>query len=241
MARLFGLHAIADLLDEAPHALTRIFFAPSPDRATQALLTRAEALQIPTVEAPAATLREHAGSRSGASLAAELRVASAPDLDALDPATAPVLVALDQVTDPHNLGAILRSADAFGAAAVIVPRDHAAPLNHAAVRASAGAVAHVPVLRGTNLARALVSLHERGYWPLAITGDASKSLWDQDVGDIPVVAVLGAEGGGIRPGVRRACPLAAHLPMSGRVQSLNVSVATGAALAEIARQRAKRL
>lgn len=238
MTRLFGKHAIEDLLDQAPDALAAVVYAPRPDPATTRLLERAQKAGIPIREVAPELLRESSGSRGGSAIAADVRLAPAPDLRTLRPDHAPLLIALDQVTDPHNLGAILRSAAAFSASAVIVPRDGSAPLNDAAIRASAGGAAHVPVLRVTNLARALGELHDQGYWPCAVTGDAPANAWRTDLASLPLVLVLGAEGTGLRPLVRKACMLAVKLPIAGRIQSLNVSVAAGIILAEVARQRA---
>ena len=113
--------------------------------------------------------------------------------------------------------------------------------NDAAMRASAGAAAHIPIARVTNLARTLQALHdEQGYWPCAVTHDATADAWSTDLASLPLVLVLGAEGAGLRPLVRRACKLAVRLPITSRVGSLNVSVAAGVALAEVARQRSAR-
>jgi len=238
MTRLFGSNAVEDLLQQAPDAIRGVLFAGPLDADARRVLDAARAAGVPVREASHDELRQRSGGRGGASIAADVRVAPGLDPDQLDPITQPIVVALDQVTDPHNLGAILRSTAAFGGAAVIVPRDHAAPLNDAALRASAGAAAHVPIARVTNLARTLNDLHDRGYWPCAVTGDAPADAWSTDLASLPLVLVLGSEGSGLRPLVRRACKLAVRLPISGAVRSLNVSVAAALALAEVARQRA---
>lgn len=240
MTRLFGTNAVQDILAQAPDAIRGILHAARPDTEAADLLERARELGVATREATADELRLRSGGRGGVSIAADLKIAPGRDPKSLDPATAPIVIALDQVTDPHNLGAIMRSAVAFGVTTVIVPKDHAAPLNDAAVRASAGAAAYVSVARVTNLARTLHDLHAQGYWPCAVTGDAERTTWDSDLGDLPLVLVLGAEGGGLRPLVRRACKLEVRLPTTGRIQSLNVSVAAGIALAEVFRQRHRR-
>lgn len=240
MTRLFGANAIEDLLQSAPDAIRAILHSPRLDPAERRLVEAVRARGIPVREARPDELQHGAGGRGGTALAAEIAIAPALDPDTLDPETQPLVVALDQVTDPHNLGAILRSAAAFSVSGLIMPRDHAAPLNDAAIRASAGAAAHVPIARVTNLARTLAALHERGYWPAAVTHDAERDAWSTDLSSLPLVLVLGAEGRGLRPLVRRACHLAFRLPTSGRVASLNVSVAAGIALAEVSRQRALR-
>lgn len=241
MTRLFGANAVLDILDVAPEAIRGILYAGRLDPDGLRVLERARKAGLLIREVDPDELRQRSGGRGGASVAADLRVAQAPDPSALDPDTHPVIVALDQVTDPHNLGAIMRSSAAFGVPAILLPRDNSAPLNDAAARASAGAIAHVGVTRVTNLARTLHELHELGYWPCAVTADAPASAWDTDLASLPLVLVLGAEGAGLRPLVRKACPLAIRLPMTGLLRSLNVSVAAGIALAEVARQRTKRI
>lgn len=241
MSRVYGANAVGELVDVAPSAIQRIVYTAGAASSNRALLDRARAAGVQVDEVGAADLQQRAGARGGAGIGADLRPPPVIELEAAaepGPDGAPALVvALDQVTDPHNLGAVLRSAAAFGARAVVVPRDHSAPLNDAAVRASAGAVAHVPLVRVTNLARALRSLKDRGLWAIAADAEGGASLWSTDLTGGAVI-VLGAEGKGIRPGVRKACDLSAALPMVGPVGSLNVSVTAGIFLAEASRQRA---
>ncbi|HET6906451.1 MAG TPA: 23S rRNA (guanosine(2251)-2'-O)-methyltransferase RlmB [Rhodanobacteraceae bacterium] len=143
---------------------------------------------------------------------------------------------LDGVTDPHNLGACLRSAAAAGVTAVIVPRDRAAGITPVVRRASAGAADRVPLIAATNLARALRTLKEGGVWLTGLAGDAGRSLYDMDLKG-PVALVLGSEGEGMRRLTREACDHVVHIPMPGVAESLNVSVAAGVVLFEALRQR----
>ncbi|HEX7129605.1 MAG TPA: 23S rRNA (guanosine(2251)-2'-O)-methyltransferase RlmB [Rhodanobacteraceae bacterium] len=143
---------------------------------------------------------------------------------------------LDGVTDPHNLGACLRSAAAAGVTAVIVPRDRAAGITPVVRRASAGAADRVPLVAATNLARALRALKEGGVWLTGLAGDADKSLYELDLKG-PVALVLGSEGEGMRRLTREACDYVVRIPMPGVAESLNVSVATGIVLFEALRQR----
>jgi 23S rRNA (guanosine2251-2'-O)-methyltransferase len=149
---------------------------------------------------------------------------------------APLIVVLDSIEDPHNVGAILRTVDAVGADGVIRQSRHAARLDGAAAKASAGAVSHVKVAEVVNVARALETLKEAGVWTVGLAGDAQKSYVDIDF-TLPTALVVGAEGSGLRRLVRERCDWLVSIPMTGHVQSLNVSVAAGVALFEAARQR----
>jgi 23S rRNA (guanosine2251-2'-O)-methyltransferase len=150
-----------------------------------------------------------------------------------------LLVVLDGIEDPHNVGAILRTVDAAGADGVVRQSRHAAALDGAAAKASAGAVAHVKVAEVVNIARALEALKEAGVWTVGLTGDAPKRYDEVDL-TLPTALVVGAEGTGLRRLVRERCDWLVSIPMQGHVQSLNVSVATGIALFEGVRQRQKR-
>ena len=143
---------------------------------------------------------------------------------------------LDGVTDPHNLGACLRSAAAAGVTAVIVPRDRAVGITPVVRRASAGAADRVPLVAATNLARTLRVLKDAGVWLTGLAGDADKSLYEMDLKG-PVALVLGSEGEGMRRLTREACDHVARIPMPGVAESLNVSVAAGVVLFEAVRQR----
>lgn len=143
---------------------------------------------------------------------------------------------LDGVTDPHNLGALLRSADAAGCHGVILPKDRSAPISSVVDKVSAGALEYVPVCQVTNLARTIEILKGQGVWVYGLAGEGSASLYESDLkGDIALV--VGSEGEGLRPNVRRHCDGLLSLPMQGGVASLNASVAAGVALFEVLRQR----
>src|ERR1043166_4166643 len=161
-----------------------------------------------------------------------------------DPSTspgvhAPLVVVLDGVEDPHNVGAILRTVDATGASGVIRQERRAAPLGGATAKASAGAVSHVRIADVVNIARALEELKDAGVWTVGLAGDASKR-YDQIDYTLPTALVVGAEGAGLRRLVRERCDWLVSIPMQGHVQSLNVSVATGVVLFEAVRERLTR-
>ena len=151
----------------------------------------------------------------------------------------PFFVALDQVQDPRNLGALLRTADAFGVHGVIVPKHHAVGLTEAAARTAMGAVEHIPVARETNLVSALEKLKESGVWIYGAAAERGIAPWAADLTG-PLCLVLGSEGEGLRPLVVRACDVMVTVPMQGGVGSLNVAAAGAALCYEVARQREAR-
>lgn len=151
----------------------------------------------------------------------------------------PLVLVLDGVTDPHNLGACLRSADAAGVACVIVPNDHSAQLTSTAMKVACGAAENIPLFFVTNLTRTLNKLKEDGYWITGTSGEAQTLLYDADLSGARII-VMGAEGDGMRRLTKETCDELVKLPMNGSVSSLNVSVATGVCLFEVVRRRLKK-
>jgi 23S rRNA (guanosine2251-2'-O)-methyltransferase len=181
-------------------------------------------------------LSEAAGTRDHQGVLAwcePYRFADAYELAAVE---APLLACLDQVTDPRNLGAVIRSAEGAGATGVVLPAHGSARVTPAVARASAGAVEHLPVAVVTNLARYLAEVKGDDLWVFAAAGDASQSMWEADLSG-GLAFVFGAEGKGLRPLVRRTCDAAVAIPLAGRTESLNVSVAAALLLYEARRQR----
>ncbi|WP_350015424.1 23S rRNA (guanosine(2251)-2'-O)-methyltransferase RlmB [Rhodanobacter sp. IGA1.0] len=205
------------------------------------LAERAKKLNIPVLHRPRDELDRHAGEARHQGVAARYEAAPAAhenDLAGLlerDGSDALVLV-LDGVTDPHNLGACLRSAAAAKATAVIVPKDRAVGLTPVVRRASAGGADRVPLIAVTNLARTLRELKDAGVWITGLAGDTDTTIYGVDFRG-PVALVLGSEGEGIRRLTRELCDFVAKIPMPGTMESLNVSVATGVVLFEALRQR----
>ena len=154
----------------------------------------------------------------------------------LDGIENPLVLVLDGVTDPHNFGACLRSAEAFGAACVIVPKDNAAPLNQVARKTSSGASELIPVVKVTNLARCLRGLQQDGFWVVGAAGESNAGL-DQASHSGPLALVMGSEGAGLRRLTREVCDALVAIPMSGHIESLNVSVATGVLLYDLQNRR----
>ena len=207
------------------------FAASRDDGRARDLLARVEAARVPIHAADDARLTQLAGTPRHQGVVAIVDTAL-PHVtldDVLDGLTEPaLLLVLDGVTDPHNLGACLRNADAFGARAVIVPKDRAVGVNATVAKAASGAADSVPVVTVTNLARALGDIKDRGIWVLgADTG--GESLYEADVTG-PVAWVLGAEGAGLRRLTRERCDRIVGIPLSGSVESLNVAVASGVCL-----------
>jgi 23S rRNA (guanosine2251-2'-O)-methyltransferase len=185
---------------------------------------------------PERELTELAGTRDHQGVVAKVtpfRYADAYELAAVDK---PLLAVLDQVTDPHNLGAVCRSADGAGATGVIVPAHGSAVVTAAVARASAGAIEHLPIAVVTNLARYLDEVKGADLWVYGAAGEGTSSMWDTDLSG-GTALVFGAEGKGIRPLVRRSCDVLVSIPLAGAVESLNVSVAAALLLYEARRQR----
>ena len=211
------------------------------DRRLAELAALARAAGVPVEPVGREALERAAGGANHQGALAWVRTPAARaehDLDALLDGCAgpPLLLVLDGVTDPHNLGACLRSADGAGVAAVIAPKDKAVGLTPVAVKVASGAAESVPFVQVTNLARTLEALQRRGIWTVGLSDTAPASLFATDLGG-PLALVLGGEGSGLRRLTAERCDLLAALPMRGRVESLNVSVAAGICLYESLRQR----
>jgi 23S rRNA (guanosine2251-2'-O)-methyltransferase len=186
---------------------------------------------------PERELGELAGTRDHQGVVALCEPYPYADAFGLAAARDAVLVCLDGVTDPHNLGAVCRSAEGAGATGVVLPAHRSARVTPAVCRASAGAVEHLPVAVVPNLARFITDVKGAELWAYAATAEAPTAIWDADLGAGGLLLVLGAEGKGIRPLVRRACDAEIAIPLAGRVESLNVSVAAALLLFEVVRRR----
>lgn len=240
---LFGFHAVGARLRVAAQSIHALYVDEQRrDARMQHLLQRATDLGIAPERCGTDRLTQLAGTsrHQGVVARAErLQLAQHLDqtLDALAHASTPaLLLVLDGVTDPHNLGACLRVADAVGAHAVIAPKDHAVGINATVAKVASGAADTVPYLMVTNLARALVQLRDQGIAVIGAADGASAAYTAIDATG-PTAWVLGAEGKGLRHLTRQRCDHIAAIPMAGAVESLNVSVAAGVVLFEAARQR----
>jgi 23S rRNA (guanosine2251-2'-O)-methyltransferase len=237
---LFGFHAVGVRLKTAPGSVIEIYVdAARKDARMRQFLARAQEAGARVIEADSLRIAKLAGSHGHQGVAA--RVAPLPQASSLDDlldslAGPPLLLVLDGVTDPHNLGACLRVADGAGAHAVIAPKDHAVGVNATVAKVASGAAETVPYFMVTNLARTLGELKERNIWCIGTSDDAGKTLFQADLKG-PVALVLGAEGTGMRQLTRKTCDELVSIPMRGAVESLNVSVASGIGLYEALRQR----
>jgi 23S rRNA (guanosine2251-2'-O)-methyltransferase len=237
---LYGFHAVTVRLKTAPESVLEVHVDSSRrDARMRGFVDRAQAAGAKIVDSDDARLGKLCGGRGHQGVVARVQ-ALAPRHsldDVLDEAAAPALVlVLDGVTDPHNLGACLRVADGAGAHAVVAPRDHAVGLNATVAKVASGAAETVPYLMVTNLARTLGELKERDIRVIGTSDDATRTIYDADLRG-PVALVLGAEGPGLRQLTRKTCDELVRIPMAGAVESLNVSVAAAVCLYEARRQR----
>jgi 23S rRNA (guanosine2251-2'-O)-methyltransferase len=239
---VYGIHAVAAVLARRPAAVRRLTVqAGRNDRRLQDLVETARSAKIPVEQRPTAELDAQLPGLVHQGVIARVEPAKAVDenefLRSLDvEKRAPLILVLDGVQDPHNLGACLRTADAAGADALVVPRDRASGLTPVVRKVAAGAAETVPLVQVTNLARFLRLLKDEGVWVVGTDGEADKLHYEVDLKG-PLAIVLGAEGTGMRRLTRDVCDHVVRLPMCGAVQSLNVSVATGVVLYEALRQR----
>ena len=237
---LFGFHAVTVRLKTAPQSVAEIHVdATRRDARMRQFVERAREAGAKLVDSDAERLAALAGNPRHQGVVA--RVQPLPARHSLDEVLEevqgpPLVLVLDGVTDPHNLGACLRVADGAGAHAVVAPKDHAVGLNATVAKVASGAAETVPYLMVTNLARSLNELKERDIRVIGTSDDAEQTLYDVDLSG-PVALVLGAEGAGLRQLTRKTCDELVRIPMLGAVESLNVSVAAGICLYEALRQR----
>ena len=246
---VFGYHAVESLIRREPSRIAALHVQTGrQDKRMQALLALARNQGVSISQAEKSDLDGRVSGRhqgvvavlhAGAPTEAIGMMAEGELIERVTQSAEALLLILDGVTDPHNLGACLRSADAAGVTAVIFPKDKSADVNDVARKVASGAAEAVPWVRVTNLARTLESLQQAGVWVIGADGDAEKTLYDQDLTG-PCALVLGSEGSGMRRLTRERCDFVVRLPMSGSVSSLNVSVAAGVCLFEAVRQRANR-
>ena len=238
---LYGIHAVKAVLEREPERFIEAFVLKGrQDDRLMPILNELQVCGVSIQQMTRKTLDEKARGANHQGIMARVKPAKQLNENDLDDIIAnheaPLLLVLDGVTDPHNLGACLRNADAAGAVAVIVPKDRSAPMTATVSKVACGAAEMVPLVRVTNLARTMRTLQEQGVWFVGTAGEATHDIYQAKLTG-PLAIVMGAEGDGMRRLTRETCDDLIKIPMAGSVSSLNVSVASGICLFEAVRQR----
>ncbi len=239
--KIFGLHSVQATLKAAAHRINVIYiFHGRRDQKIQKVIesARSHNIKVTHVEKKELDALCDGNHQGVVALVTPGKSMQEPDLynAVQDAESAPLILMLDGVTDPHNLGACLRSADAAGVMAVVIPKDNSAGVNETVRKVASGAAETVPIVPVTNLVRCIKKLQELGLWVTGLAGEAEESTYESDLTG-PRVIVMGAEGSGMRRLTRETCDTLVKIPMLGSVSSLNVSVAAGVVLFETLRQR----
>ncbi|MGL6261297.1 23S rRNA (guanosine(2251)-2'-O)-methyltransferase RlmB [Vibrio sp. WXL103] len=238
---IYGIHAVKAVLEREPERFIEAFVLKGrQDDRLMPILTELQNCGVSLQQMTRKTLDDKARGANHQGIMARVKPAKQLNENDLDAILAkhdqPLLLILDGVTDPHNLGACLRNADAAGVAAVIVPKDKSAPLTATVSKVACGAAEAVPLVRVTNLARTMRAMQEQGVWIVGTAGEATHDIYQAKLTG-PLAIVMGAEGDGMRRLTRETCDDLIKIPMAGSVSSLNVSVASGVCLFEAVRQR----
>ncbi|MCK4838657.1 MAG: 23S rRNA (guanosine(2251)-2'-O)-methyltransferase RlmB [Desulfobulbaceae bacterium] len=233
---IWGIRAILEILHNAPEQVGEISIQQSGSaKKLQAIINLAEKHRIKIGSVAKITIPGEANPNHQGVLA-RIRGHQTVDLTELLKGQPSLLVALDSISDPHNLGAIIRSAAAAGAVGILIPKDRAAQITGTVVKVAAGALAHIKICRVTNLSDSLRTLKDSGYWIFGAAGEGQQTIYEADFSG-PTCLVIGSEGKGIRKLVRKQCDFLVKIPMGKKINSLNASVAAGIILFEIARQK----
>lgn len=239
---VYGLHAVITLLQRKPEQVVELWVQKGrEDKRMQQVLQHAEALGLPIMDVDKGLLNQKSAEGNHQGVLAWRKPQQNLTEKHLDEildnlSGTPLILILDGVTDPHNLGACIRTADAAGVQLIIAPKDKSAPLNATAAKIACGAAEVVPYIQVTNLARTMKELQQRGIWIIGTAGEVNTNLYQQDLTG-PIAIVMGAEGPGMRRLTREHCDYLVSIPMAGEVSSVNVSVATAVCLFEAVRQR----
>ncbi|HHF2916126.1 23S rRNA methyltransferase [Vibrio parahaemolyticus] len=238
---IYGIHAVKAVLEREPERFIEAYVLKGrQDDRLMPILNDLHVCGVSIQQMTRKTLDDKARGANHQGIIARVKPAKQLNENDIDDILAqhesPLLLVLDGVTDPHNLGACLRNADAAGAAAIIVPKDRSAPMNATVSKVACGAAEVVPLIRVTNLARTMRTLQEKGIWFVGTAGEATHDIYQAKLTG-PLAIVMGAEGDGMRRLTRETCDDLIKIPMAGSVSSLNVSVASGICLFEAVRQR----
>jgi 23S rRNA (guanosine2251-2'-O)-methyltransferase len=240
---IFGLHAITSLLNANPHCINELFVDKKrQDKRIQEVVQQAKQNGVRITMSVRDELDQFAGSGNHQGVVAQCEMPKPLKEEMLDrllenPAHPLLFLILDSVQDPHNLGACLRTADAVGVDAIIIPKDRSVSVTSTVVKVASGAAYTVPLVSVTNLSRTMVRMQDAGVWFVGMDGASSQTLYELNLTG-SIALVMGAEGSGMRRLTKEKCDFLVQLPMQGTVESLNVSVATGVCLYEVLRQRA---
>ncbi|MGR5207413.1 MULTISPECIES: 23S rRNA (guanosine(2251)-2'-O)-methyltransferase RlmB [Vibrio] len=238
---IYGIHAVKAVLEREPERFIEAYVLKGrQDDRLMPILNDLQVCGVSIQQMTRKTLDDKAYGANHQGIIARVKPAKQLNENDIDDILAqhesPLLLVLDGVTDPHNLGACLRNADAAGVAAIIVPKDRSAPMNATVSKVACGAAEVVPLIRVTNLARTMRTLQEQGIWFVGTAGEATHDIYQAKLTG-PLAIVMGAEGDGMRRLTRETCDDLIKIPMAGSVSSLNVSVASGICLFEAVRQR----
>ncbi|MCS0214290.1 23S rRNA (guanosine(2251)-2'-O)-methyltransferase RlmB [Vibrio alginolyticus] len=238
---IYGIHAVKAVLEREPERFIEAYVLKGrQDDRLMPIINDLQVCGVSIQQMTRKTLDDKARGANHQGIIARVKPAKQLNENDIDDILAkhesPLLLVLDGVTDPHNLGACLRNADAAGAAAIIVPKDRSAPMNATVSKVACGAAEVVPLIRVTNLARTMRTLQEKGIWFVGTAGEATHDIYQAKLTG-PLAIVMGAEGDGMRRLTRETCDDLIKIPMAGSVSSLNVSVASGICLFEAVRQR----
>ncbi|WP_348670211.1 23S rRNA (guanosine(2251)-2'-O)-methyltransferase RlmB [uncultured Candidatus Thioglobus sp.] len=239
---IFGFHAIQAQIDSTPECLIKVFTLDNRnDKRLNTLTTQLDCLGINTQKSSKQQLDKLTKSQTHQGIVAEILLPTLPNLDGLihhieKLDNNSLILILDSIQDPRNLGACLRSANAAGVDCVVINKDGSAPINALVHKTSAGALNQLKIFSVTNLSRTIKALKEQNIWVVGLDGATDQSLYQIDL-TTPTAIIMGAEGSGLRSLTKKSCDQLAMIPMQGNVESLNVSVATGIALFEASRQR----
>ncbi|MEN8134400.1 MAG: 23S rRNA (guanosine(2251)-2'-O)-methyltransferase RlmB [Thermodesulfobacteriota bacterium] len=233
---IWGIHPILEILHNGPEQVEEISIQQSgAAKKLQTIISLAEKQRIKISSVTKITIPGEANPNHQGVLA-RIKGHQTVDLNELLKEQPTLVVALDSISDPHNLGAIIRSAAAAKAIAILIPKDRAAQITGTVVKVAAGALAHIKICRVTNLSDSLRTLKDSGYWIFGAAGEGQQTIYEADFSD-PTCLVIGSEGKGIRKLVRKQCDFLVKIPMARKINSLNASVAAGIILFEIARQK----
>ncbi|MCG8379128.1 MAG: 23S rRNA (guanosine(2251)-2'-O)-methyltransferase RlmB [Proteobacteria bacterium] len=243
--QIYGLHSVEQVLRSAPDSILNVWVQESIDSdSINAIREGFKALGLSIQTVPRSTLDKMTNNQNHQGVLLEVRKTAKKSEHNLDEVleqnkdTNPLYLILDSVQDPHNLGACIRTADAAGVTAVIIPKDRAAGINETVRKVASGAVENVAVINVVNLVRAIKKIKEAGVWVVGTAGNAEQSIYDLEL-KTPTAIVMGGEDKGMRDSVKKECDYIASIPIKGKIESLNVSVAAGVALYEVIRQRSK--